>query len=405
MAFKKYTQCYDYLATGTKPFHIDELFAIVAGAAGPGAVAALLSWAAGLWVVGGFMMALAFVSAIATVADLWLFQRLVCLTGVKCAVGKVDDDPHHGGLGNFDNDEFFNLIPMPHRKADRIGPPGSGADFVTAEQDAQPANYVHGDGLMGEELLIPVAQSGNLPYDRTKEEARALHCEAEGAFWVRMKEWAWLMGLAIGAASAAGAAAGIATAAALCALGPLLCLLGILLGLLIWALSTAVGAAVAAGIMAIIFEASKGEVEDANVGDAALGPIRAGDRVIAVGEHVYDGFHEGWNEFHPLMTVVKLNHAQSSQYLEWDPDFPPGGPLPADTSDMPGPIRNLEEEDMRKGMNSPKFAARAKWMREKYCGMMHEAIDPGTRTEQARGRHRWTIHPDVDGCEDPPVPR
>jgi hypothetical protein len=397
MAFKKYTQCYDYLATNIKPFHIDDLFATVAGAAGPGAVLAIISWAAGIWVVGAFTLTLGFIAAILTVADLWLFRRLVCLTGVKCAVGTVNQDPHHGGLGNFDNDEFFNLILMPHRKDDRIGPPGAGVDFVTAEQDAQPANYIHQDGLTGEELLISVAQSGDLPYDLTKEEARTLHCEAEGAFWVRMKEWAWLMGLAIGAASTAGAAAGIAVGAALCALGPLFCLLGILLGLLIWAIATAIGAAVAAGIMAIIFEASKGDVEDANVGDAALGPIMAGDRVIAVGEHVYDGFHEGWNEFHPLMTVIKLNDQESSQYLEWDPNFPDGGALPADTSDMPADIQNLTEDDMRRGMNSPKFKKRV-------CGMMQEAIDPATGAEQKRARHRWTIHPDVDGCEEAPEP-
>ncbi|HLF64365.1 MAG TPA: hypothetical protein VI603_11460 [Saprospiraceae bacterium] len=404
MAFKKYTQCYNYLSTGKKPFHIDDLFAIVLGAAGPGGIAAILSWAAGLWVVGAIAMAIGFISAIATVADLWLYQRLVCLTGMKCAVGVVNDDPHHGGLGNFDNDEFFNVILMPHRKADKIG----GAGFTTAEQDAQPKNYIHKDGLMGQELLVSVTQSGNLPYDNTKEEAAALHCEAEGAFWVRMKEWAWVMGLVLGAASAAGAAAGLAVAGALCALGPWLCLLGILIGLLIWALSTAAGGAIAAGIMAIIFEASKGDVEDANVGDSALGPIVAGDKVIVYGEHVYDGFHEGWNEFHPLITVAKLNKDESSQYLEWDPNFPEGGIVPADTDDMPPDIITLHPKDMREGLNSEKFAKRATWMREKYCRMMHDAHNPNTRDQQGLEKHRWTIHPDVDGCrasDDPPPPR
>ena len=50
---------------------------------------------------------------------------------------------------------------------------------------------------MGQELLIPVSQSGDLPYDNSKEEASTLHCEAEGEFWVKMKEWAWLMGLSL----------------------------------------------------------------------------------------------------------------------------------------------------------------------------------------------------------------
>lgn len=404
MAFKKFTQCYNYVATGEKPFNIDDLFSIVLGAAGPGGIAALIGWAAGAWVFGGIALAIGFVSAVATVADLWLFHRLVCLTGIKCAVGTVNDDPHHGGLGNFDNDEFFNLVLIPHRKEDKIGPPGSA--FTTAQQDAHPKNYIHQDDLMGQELLVPVAESGDLPYDRSKEEAVTLHCEAEGEFWVKMKEWAWLMGLIIGAASTAGAAAGIAVAAAMCAFGPILCLLGILLGLLIWLLSTGAGAAIAAGIMAIIFEASKGDVEDAHVGDAPLEPITAEDKVIVYGEHVYDGFHEGWNEFHPLMTVARLNKDEASQYLQWDPDFPPGGNVPTDTDDMPPDIRNLDEKDMRQGLNSKKFAKRAAWMRAKYCRMMHEIYDPATRTEQAREKHRWTVHPYVDGCrdEEPPVP-
>lgn len=398
MAYRKFTQCYNYLATGEKPFHIDDLVSIVAGAAGPGGVAALILFASGAFAIGAIALAIGFVSAIATVADLWLFHRLVCLTGIKCAVGIVNDRPHHGGLGNFDNDEFFNVVLLPHRADDKIGPPG------TPVQQAHPKNYIHQDDLMGQELLIPVSQSGDLPYDNSKEEASTLHCEAEGEFWVKMKEWAWLMGLVIGAASAAGAAAGIAVAAAMCALGPILCLLGILIGLLIWLISTAVGGAIAAGIMAIIFEASKGDVEDANVGDAALGPITAGDKVIVYGEHVYDGFHEGWNEFHPLMTVCKLNEHESSQYLQWDPNFPVGGALPTDTDDMPAAIKNLSEDDMRAGLSSDKFAARAAWMRKKFCRMMTEAHDQTTRAEQERPENRWTIHPYVDGCEDEAAP-
>src|ERR1700694_1571588 len=177
MAFKKYTQCYNYLVTGEKPLNLDDLFSTVLGAAGPGGVAALIGGASGACVFAGISLTIAFVSAIATVADLWLFHRLVCLTGNKCAVGIVGEDPHHGGLGNFDNDEFFSLVLMPHRKEDKIGPPGSA--FTTAEQDAHPTNYIHQDHLMGEELLVPVAQSGDLPYDLSREDAATLHCEAE----------------------------------------------------------------------------------------------------------------------------------------------------------------------------------------------------------------------------------
>ena len=41
MAYKKFTQCYNFLASGDKPFHIDDLLTIVLGAAGPGGVSDL----------------------------------------------------------------------------------------------------------------------------------------------------------------------------------------------------------------------------------------------------------------------------------------------------------------------------------------------------------------------------
>lgn len=386
MAYKKFTQCYNYLSTGTKPFHIDDLIAVVAGAAGPGGVAAIISWAAGAWVIGGIAFAVGFVSAIVTVADLWLYQRLVCLTGVKCAVGIVDKNPDDSGLGNFDNDEYFNIILMPHRKEDTNGQPG----HTNALLDSHPKNYIHKDELMGQELLTPVSESGDLGYDFSKEEANMLHCEAEGEFWVKMKEWALLMGIILGTTTTLGVAGGAAAGTAIgCAFGPIGCLIGAILGAILGGLlGAAVGGAINVGIMAVIFEASKGDVEDANVGDTNLGPIGSGDKVIVFGEHVYDGFHEGWNEIHPLMSVMKLNKDEGSQYLQWDPNFPDAGAVPEDTDDMPPAIRNLTVTDIRQGMNSSKFYERASWMRKKYCRMVHEVWDGATRDEQDKEKHR-----------------
>ncbi|MEO8440648.1 MAG: hypothetical protein ABI540_10565 [Spartobacteria bacterium] len=398
MAFKKYTQCYSYLETGVKPFHIDDLVATVAGAAGVGAVGAIISWALGIWVLGGIFFTIGFVNAIITVANLWLYHRLACLTGVKCAVGMVHQKPDDGGLGNFDNDQFFNVILMPHRLEDTNGADGN----TTPELDAHPENYVHRDGLMGEELLTSIPESGDLPYDFSKEESTTLHCEAEGAFWVKMKEWAVVMGIILGTTTTLGVAGGAAAGAAIgCAFGPIICLLAIIIGAIIGGLiGGAVGGAIDAGIMAIIFEASMGDVEEANVGDADLGPIREGDRVIVLGEHVYDGFHEGWNEFHPLMAVMKLNQTNQFSYLLWDPAFPDGGAAPGDTDDMPADIRNLFAQDIQEGLSSTKFAKRAHWLRRKYCGMLRDAFEPRTRDEQKKARHRWTIHPAVDGCRE-----
>ena len=71
---------------------------------------------------------------------------------------------------------------------------------------------------------------------------------------------------------------------------------------------------------------------------------------------------------------------------------------------MPAEIRNLDVNDMRAGLSSDKFAARAAWLRKKFCRMMNEAHDPATRNEQEKPKNRWTIHPYVDGCEDEAAP-
>ena len=132
------------------------------------------------------------------------------------------------------------------------------------------------------------------------------------------------------------------------------------------------------GILKALFNANMGNVEDANVGDTSLGPIRQGDRVIVVGQHVYDGFHEGWHEFHPLMAVMKLNERESSEYLEWKPDFDPAvDAVPGDANPtIPNAARGLTADDMRQGLNSPRFAARAALLRDRRGGRTSTAFDP-----------------------------
>jgi hypothetical protein len=59
---------------------------------------------------------------------------------------------------------------------------------------------------------------------------------------------------------------------------------------------------------------------------------------------------------------------------------------------------------MRLGLASPRFAARAKHLVDTWCGLYSDALTPATIAVQANPEHRWTIHPDVDGCRPPDEP-
>jgi hypothetical protein len=376
MAYKKYTQCYIHTA-GDKPFHEDDLIGFVAGAAAPGLILAII----GVGLLGSPLTAfvgigVATAQAIVAVADAWLYHRLVCIRpeeGPQCAVGIVTGEPEIGALGEFDNDEFFDIRLLPHDP-----------DATLAEMQS--------DGLQGQRFLARV-----IP-DLSFAGRATLHAEAEGNFWVKMKEWAVLAGVVAALAAAIGAAVGCAIGSIF---GPIGCFIGAILGALLASL-------LADLILAsIAFNSDPGEVEDANVGDVALGPIQKGDRIVAVGELVYDGFHEGWHELHPLMAVAKLGTealttlgVQPAHYLERDPDFEEGMTPPSPPPSATGPAAEaLTPDDMRIGLASPRFAARAKFLIDIWCGLFTDGLAPATIAAGMRREHRWTIHPDVDGCE------
>jgi hypothetical protein len=422
MAFRQYTKCFNF-SPGNKPFNEKDLPAFLVGVAGgPLLIGAIASIVLGALATGiGVFVAVLF--AILDASDKWLNHRLICLPGGdKCAVGRVKKGPEDGGVGNLDNDEFFNLALMPHpwyafvdedqEKAER--------NKVVAQFKNYPANEEQVDGFQGQELLAqdPILKK-ELGYG-DGQETYELHCEAEGDFWVKMAEWAaalaFLVTLVlaavlvatvaiIGAAGPAVGAAAAAGCAILAWLGPVGCFLGALLGaLLALALAGAAEAAVLfiaykalEAAVSAIFDANKGNVEDANVGDRSLGPIRSGDRVVVFGLHVYDGYHAGWNELHPLKAVAKLHPTEVENYLEWDPNFVLGATKRAD---------GLTEDDIRHGLSKDAFRARVNVLKDAWCRGIRETFDETVRKRQQSPSHRWTAHPAVDGCQETiPVPR
>ncbi len=283
-----------------------------------------------------------------------------------------------------------------------------------------PENEIYLDGFQGEALLKPnpnmlLAGSLYLGYlnqadhhDEWPKEYQTrsrLHVEAEGDFWIKMKKAAAAMGLlATGATvvTAVGAAAGgYAGSSWGCALGswffgPVGCAIGAIIGGIIGALAGGAAAglgskAVIEAVMQSMFDDNPGEIDDANVGDLPPGGYKDGDHVVVFGEHVYDGFHQGWHEMHPLLAIKKVSDEPG--FLTWDPGFkadPPAG---------------LTEEDVQQGMSSAAFARQAKAYVEQECRGIREAHAPETRTKQQKLENRWSVHPLVDGCvPDEPDP-
>jgi hypothetical protein len=459
MAYKHYTSCYLY-PEGGKPYNEKDRdafafkqFLIALAFTGIGALIGLLAGPIGALIgaLGGSIVG--FTNLLNQAADEWLNHRLICLDkdNPKCAVGIVSFDPTRSELGTFDNDQYFDVALMPHPVEFMMGLDKEMFDpDITSQNDNalvpknrytvdkngnavvvdgfakhvadHPANKIWSDGLQGQILVAARTDILDLSYASPKtHERNMLHCEAEGDFWVKIKEYAPALAALIDAALAAAAVGAVAGSsvgsAAGCAIGsfffgPIGCAIGAAIGGL---LGGAAGALAGGGatylgvitpILQEIFDAGPGDVEDANVGDKALGPIQMEDKVAVMGEHVYDGYHDGWNELHPLMAVVKIDKSGGvgpGYYLEWQPKLPKKPPPPP-----PGETITLTKDDMKQGLDSDNFRKRCKHLQDTWCRMLREAFSKETRVKQQGLDQRWTIHPMVDGCRlvedrEPPI--
>lgn len=464
MPYRQYTQCYQH-TPGDKPFNESDLGSFAWGVSAPGFIVAVIAFLLGDYAIGFVTIIIQYAVTITAIANAWLYHRLVCLSGDQCAIGVIDLTPRVDTLlGAFDNDQFFDIRLMPHRYQDAYrgpncayatlgstpwqlqSPPRAGPS-LDGLTEQHPANDVFLDGFQGSALLQPGSPTGapraggvlsDLSYDpvalsdttlkdpQPGEKPRfnatcslgasgpqslpplftraTLHCEAEGNFWEAMKASAGWQALATGAGAAAGAAAG---AGAGCAIGGVFgafgCAIGAIIGFIAGLIAGgAAGAYVAANAA---FNSDPGDVNDANVGDAPLGTIVDGEQVIVYGTHVYDGFHQGWHELHPLKAILKapppetytnvpglnveqINFSSVPPYIEWDPNWASGF-LP------PG----LTATDMQQGLASEAFRAAAVAVKQAWCSLLTAAFDPAVLTTQQQPENRWTIHPLVDGCQ------
>lgn len=107
------------------------------------------------------------------------------------------------------------------------------------------------------------------------------------------------------------------------------------------------------------------------------GSLTQGDTVVITGRWVYDAGHQGWNELHPVKSVQKIDEGVcDSQDFEdlWKRWC-------VQTMQVPPP-REPDSTDPRPSGMSPE--------QETVWG------------QQVKPVNRWTYHPVVDGCGEPP---
>ena len=262
---KQYTRCISPSA------HLGGAVAQVIIAAAAAALVVLLAGGALAPGVG-----VAALTAIIAYCRWWLYDRLVCLGGDRCAVGwvsKVEPPGKKSGLDQFDTDYSFNLV---------LAPQVEGVTQASAESDGIQGGLIKNQ-LAGWDF------KGMQETQWANRSAAALHCEFEGGGVWELLQWCL-------------AALALATAATIACSIPIIG----------WIACVILGAAAAVVFFAGIFSAL-GNTGDPNDVDPGLGEIhtpdatgRGGDILVVKGTWVYDSAHEGWNEIHPILHCQRI---------------------------------------------------------------------------------------------------
>src|SRR5262245_5785863 len=113
MAYRQYTQCV------SANNYIGKVAAQAIIGAAIGAIPLIFGLIAGALALGPGILAALMIPLMAIIAYCrwWLYDRLICLGGDKCAVGRllgVEPPENKSGLDAFDTDYSINLLLAPH---------------------------------------------------------------------------------------------------------------------------------------------------------------------------------------------------------------------------------------------------------------------------------------------------
>ena len=345
--FKQYTKCEkpgDFVDFGLGIVGISNIILLAL----TGAFIALTV----IWVAAGpvgITIGIATVSAVIIFLRWWLFGRLICLgpDPRNCAIiGMVSShghsDPSIGSKSKYgDNDYTMNIFlangtpgPLDDTEPKEnywVGPQG----HLTAPNPA----------VLGIGRGYPPDGNDNVKY------MKFLHCEFEGDGIRRLLDAAYLaLAFLIAALWIPGA----------------------------WVLAALVA------LIALLEQIVFGERGDPGSGtplDIGLDPASLDGRAVVVvkGDWIYDSFHEGWNEIHPVKDCLVVGHLKEGE--DW---------------------RNFKFVDEATQLEfTLDSVANVERFRDFWCGMLKDAEDAQDGGSQDDPQHDWGIHPGVDGCKPP----
>jgi hypothetical protein len=276
----------------------------------------------------------------------WLYDRLICLGGVVCAIGLVEGHNHPPDLTKAGDDDFTVNIFLAGGPTDINHP---------KEKFWSNANPPLGKFVEENSAILQVglhyAQDGS-----DLEHVKMLHCEFEGSGIRNMLVWANLTLALL-----------IAALVLLLAAGPI----GYIIATILWILAALLGVGEIINYFNPLNVGSPADV------DHNKGELNPGDLVIIKGDWIYDSLHVGWNEIHAVHDCQIIIPAALN----------PGGGWPADIG-------------MGLGLDSPPRIQEAV---DFWCNALDEATIAQENGSQDNPSLNWVIHPVIDGCTEPVI--
>jgi hypothetical protein len=350
MSYVQHTKCIDlakYKPLSYKAQPAVEILALFGGTLAW--IAALIPFVMGMPLCGLHALGLMAYGGLFGYCNWWLYYRLVCLKGDRCAIGmlvSVETVEGKSWPGSYDTDFSLNLLL-----------PNTSLGVVQADAEKTPPLGILIKGtpeIVGRSDLTFTGEKATPLNGTPKSQSAILHAEFEGA-------GVWIMFL-----TSAACLFLVLAAAMVCMVPVWGWIASIILELL--------------ALLALLFghlgaqsDGANGNPADANPDLTVLhqaqgdGPSAA-DVLYVQGTWVFDGghqdTHDGWNEIHPIKNAIIVG--------KWTGDWATA----VDTEH-----KSLAE----------------------HCEAVTEALgtaqDPLTRSEQSKPENNWQWHPLIDGCE------